>query len=72
MEAVRFKAIHPNAYKPEMCTIGILGSILWDDIRDRLVVSLIYDNGYSDVIPLSELYRKDDPNTPYRITNGGR
>lgn len=53
--AVRVKAKHTDTYRPDTCDEGILRGVGWCADHKRVVLIVLYDNGVTDYIPLSEL-----------------
>jgi hypothetical protein len=55
IEPLRLKSNHPNAYAPGGCELSTVTGIFWDKERKRMAVSVIYDSGEADYIPLIEI-----------------
>ena len=64
IEQIRLKSHHVHSYKPNDCDSSVVTGIFWDYDKGRMAVSVIYDNGTPDWIPLIEILGGN-----YTITN---
>lgn len=72
IELLRVDSTHVYAYKPGGETKATVTGIFWDKKNKRPAVSLLYDNGETDWIPISELNVFNNPplNEPaYSVIN---
>ena len=64
LSIVRLKVIHPYGYKPAGCDLCKVTGVFYDNDHNRLCLSVLYDNGFSDVIALDDV-----KNGNYEIQN---
>lgn len=55
LRELRLKTNHPAAYQPDGCSRMSVTSILWDEEHNRICLSVRYDSGHLDWIPLTDL-----------------
>jgi hypothetical protein len=64
MEIIKLDMNVEGAYQPKGCTRAYITGLFWDSKNHRPAVSVIYDNGATDWLPLSEMI-----NQHFKITN---
>ena len=56
MNPIRVKLTGAH-YQPAGCDTAVVSGIFWDEVYNRPAINLLYTNGKTDYIPLSELGR---------------
>ena len=75
IEVIKIQIRGDIVYKPEGDTEAIITGLFWDTERGRPAVSVIYNNGAADWIPISDIHGLGGSvggGYAYRVSNGGK